>query len=53
MKYTSLVFLLGATQAVSMNAWSLIKVQDDAQFYAAGDQGMTPNGVEYVRTIPE
>ena len=22
-------------------------------FYAAGDQGMTPNGVEYVRVFPE
>ena len=23
------------------------------EYFAAGDQGMTPNGVEYVRTIPE
>merc|ERR1712086_210581 len=25
----------------------------DKTYYAAGDQGMTPNGVEYVRTLPE
>lgn len=23
------------------------------QYFAAGDQGMTPNGVEYIRTVPE
>ena len=23
------------------------------EFFAAGDQGMTPNGVEYIRTIPD
>ncbi len=23
------------------------------EFFAAGDQGMTPNGVEYIRNIPE
>jgi len=25
----------------------------DKTYFAAGDQGMTPNGVEYVRTLPE
>ncbi len=25
----------------------------DKTYFAAGDQGMTPNGVEYVRVIPE
>ena len=30
-----------------------VQLLDDQQFFAAGDQGMTPNGVEYVRTIPD
>ena len=30
-----------------------VQLQDDNQFFAAGDQGMTPNGVEYVRTLPD
>ena len=28
-------------------------VDHSKEFFDAGDQGMTPNGVEYVRTIPE
>ena len=28
-------------------------IENGVEWYAAGDQGMTPNGVEYVRTIPE
>ena len=50
MKYA---LLIASAAAVNINAWSYIKVADDEKFYAAGDQGMTPNGVEYIRTIPE
>ena len=50
MKYA---LLFASASAVQMDAWSLIQVSDTPLFYAAGDQGMTPNGVEYVRTIPE
>ena len=35
-----------------------VQLSDDVthggnEYYSAGDQGMTPNGVEYVRTMPE
>ena len=52
MKYTLLIASAAAV-SINSNAWSLIKSGDDATFYAAGAQGMTPNGVEYIRTIPE
>ena len=53
MKTFALFLASASAVSINMNAWSLIKVQDDEKYYAAGDQGMTPNGVEYIRTIPE
>ena len=55
-----LAALLGlvSVQAINKNQRALydhinLQLADDEQYYAAGDQGMTPNGVEYVRTMPE
>ena len=31
----------------------LVMLRDNELYYEAGDQGMTPNGVEYIRTIPD
>ena len=31
----------------------MIQLSDDSKYYAAGDQGMTPNGVEYIRQMPD
>ena len=28
-------------------------IDHSTEYFAAGDQGMTPNGVEYIRTIPD
>ena len=28
------------------------EIDHSNEYYAAGDQGMTPNGVEYIRTFP-
>ena len=28
-------------------------IDHSMEFFAAGDQGMTPNGVEYLRTLPD
>lgn len=53
MKYITALLATAAAVNINSNAWSFVKTQDDATFYAAGDQGMTPNGVEYIRTIPE
>ena len=53
MKYTFIILASASAVNINSNAWSFIKSGDDATFYAAGDQGMTPNGVEYIRTIPE
>ena len=53
MKYITALLATAAAVNINSNAWSFVKTQDDATFYAAGDQGMTPNGVEYIRTIPD
>ena len=49
MKYFTALFigLIANTQAIVINN------RDNTKYYLAGDQGMTPNGVEYVRTLPE
>ena len=36
-----------------MQAQDLADEDHSNEFFAAGDQGMTPNGVEYIRTIPD
>ena len=53
---------LVSVQAINRNQKNLYDIMNvqlvdeenhDNEFFAAGDQGMTPNGVEYVRTMPE
>ena len=49
MKYILAIFLglIATTEAINIHN------RDNTKYYMAGDQGMTPNGVEYVRTLPE
>ena len=53
MKFITLLVASASAITTQSNAWSFIKQQDDNKYYAAGDQGMTPNGVEYIRTMPD
>ena len=55
MKSVTALMLVGlvSVQAVTFREHTLLQLRDDNQYYQAGDQGMTPNGIEYVRQFPE
>ena len=49
--------LISKSEAVQLNQSTVLWIRDDEdhsdEYFAAADIGMTPNGVEYSRALPE
>ena len=53
----ALLGLISQSQAVQVNQRTVLWIRDEEdhsdEYFAAAENGMTPNGVEYTRALPE